>query len=164
MLRRTLLALVTGFPLVSCTSRMTPQERSVEEGMVRDRMTAWVRAFSNRAVDSLATFYRQAPELLVAWPGGQRSNGWDEEAAAQREYFRGVSTLNVVAQDVHVDVLAPNVALVTFRHSTDEIRGTDRDLFSGHGTMVWIRPEVPGAWVIRSQQLSRSPGAAPARR
>jgi hypothetical protein len=157
MLRRTLLVLVMGAPLAACTPRMTPQERSVEEGMVRDRVTAWVRAFSNRAADSLATFYLQTPELVVAWPGGPTSNGWEEEAAAQREHFRGMSNLNVVAQDVHVEVLAPNVALVTFRHSTDQIRGTDRDLFSGHGTMVWIKPESRGPWLIRAQQLSRTP-------
>jgi len=159
MLRRTLLVLLAGAPLASCTPTMTPQERSVEEQMVRDRTTAWVRALNNRQVDSLATYYLQAPELTVAWPGGQRTGGWEEESAAQREAFRGLSTLNLVAQDVRVEVLAPNVAVATFRHSTDEIRGTDRDLFTGHGTMIWIKPDPRGRWVIRALQMSRSPSA-----
>jgi hypothetical protein len=166
MLRRTLLMLLAGVPLASCTPKMTPQERSVEEQMVRDRTTAWVRALNNRQLDSLPAFYLQTPELTAAWPDGQRTSGWEEESAAQREAFRGLSTLNLVAQDVRVEVLAPNVAVATFRHSTDAIRGTDRDLFSGHGTMIWIKPDPRGLWVIRALQMSRTPAtpAAPSGR
>jgi hypothetical protein len=166
MLRRTLLVLLASAPLASCAPKMTPQERSVAEQAVNDRTTSWVRAFNNRRLDSLATFYLQSPELTAAWPDGQRTSGWEEESAAQREAFRGVSSMNLVAQDVRVEVLAPNVAVATFRHSTDEIRGTDRDLFTGHGTMVWTKPDPRGLWVIRALQLSRSPSAPaePARR
>jgi ketosteroid isomerase-like protein len=161
MLQRTLLVLLASAPLASCAPKMTPQERSVEEQVVRDRATSWVRAFNNRQLDSLATFYLQTPELTVAWPDGQRTSGWEEESAAQREAFRGLSTVNLVAQDVRVEVFAPNVAAATFRHSTDEIRGTERDLFAGHGTMIWIKPDPRGQWLIRALQMSRSP-AAPA--
>jgi hypothetical protein len=156
MVRRTLLIGLAGAGLASCTPRMTPQERSVEEQVVRDRTNAWIRQFNNRNRDSLATYYLQSSDLTVAWPGS-RSSGWDDESATQQEYFRGVSTLNLVAQDLRVEVLAPNVALATFRHSTDEIRGTDRDLYSGNGTLVWVRPEPRSAWVIRAAHLSRAP-------
>jgi hypothetical protein len=157
MLHRTLLVAAAGAALAACTPRMTPQERAVEEQLIQDRTNAWVRALNNRARDSLATFYLQTPSLTVAWPAGQRTSGWDEETAAQQEYFRGVTALNLVTQDLRVDVLAPNTALATFRHSTDEIRGTDRDLFSGNGTMVWVKPDPRGRWVIRALHLSRTP-------
>lgn len=158
---RTLLIGLAGAAVVSCTARMTPQERAVEEQVVRDRTTAWVRALNNRAVDSLATFYLQTPALTAAWPGGQRTNGWEEEAGVQRDYLREIRTLNFVAQDVRVEVLGAGAALATFRTSADEIRGTERDLFTGQGTLVWVRPEPRGPWVIRAQHLSRTPSAPP---
>jgi hypothetical protein len=167
MLRRMLSCGLVCGAVAACTPTMTPQERSVEEQIVRDRTTAWIRSFNNQNRDSLANYYLQTPELTVAWPTGL-SNGWEEERGMQEEYFRAVSSLNMVAQDVRVAVLAPNVAVVTFRHSTDEIRGTDRpqrDLFSGGATMVWIRPDPRSSWVIRNAQLSRNAAAAaPARR
>jgi ketosteroid isomerase-like protein len=161
MLRRTLLIGIAGVTLASCAQRMTRQEQALEEQMVRDRATAWVRAFSNRDVDSLATFYLQDPDLTVAWPDGRRLNGWDAESQAQRGYFDGMTTMNLVAQDLQVRVLAPDAALVTFRHSTDEIRGTNRDLFSGQGTLLWTKLDAAGSWVILAQQLSRTPAAPP---
>jgi hypothetical protein len=163
MLRRTLWLGLAGVAIASCAPTMTPQERGVEEQVVKDRTNAWIRTYNNRDRDSLATFYLQAPELTVAWPGA-RTSGWEEEAAAHQEYFRGVSTLNVVAQDLRVEVLAPNVAVATFRHSTDEIRGTERDLYAGNGTLVWVKPEPEAAWVIRAAHISRTPAPAEAPR
>lgn len=161
MWSRILLAGIAGVVLASCSPGLTPQERAVEAQMVRDRTTAWVRAYNNREVDSLATYYLQTADLTVVWPGGQRTYGWEEEAGIQRDYFRELRTVNLVAQDVRVEVLGAAAALVTFRHSTDEIRGSDRDLYSGQGTMVWVKPDSRAPWVIRAQHLSRSPASSP---
>jgi ketosteroid isomerase-like protein len=160
MWSRTLLAGVAGVVLAACAPKMTPQERAVEEQLVRDRTTGWVRALNNRAADSLATYYLQTADLTVVWPGGQRTYGWEEEATAQREFLRGLTGLNLGPQDVRVEVMGQTAALVTFRHSTDEIRGTDRDIFSGDGTLVWVKPDSRSPWVIRAQHLSRSPAPA----
>lgn len=161
MWSRTLLAGIAGVVLASCSPTMTPQDRAVEAQLVRDRTTAWVRAYNNRAVDSLATYYLQTADLTVVWPGGQRASGWEEESGIQRDYFRELRTVNMVAQDVRVEVLGMAAALVTFRHSTDEIRGSDRDLYAGQGTLVWVKPEPRAPWVIRAQHLSRAPVSAP---
>lgn len=161
MLRPTLLIGLSAVIVASCTQRMTRQEQAVEEQLVRDRATAWVRAYNNRTLDSLAEFYLQGPELTVAWPDGRRTRGWEEESAAQREYLREVTTMNLVVQDLQIEVFSPVVALTTFRHSADAVRGTERDLFTGLGTLVWTKSGT-GSWVIRALQLSRTPAPPPA--
>ena len=166
-MRHTLLLGLACIGLAACGTRMTPQERSVQEGVVRDRVTAWARTFSNRDRDSLASYYEQTSDFTFAWPDGRRTNGWEQESKAQDEFFTNVTQTNLVPQDVQVEVLSPTVAVATFRHSADFIVGggggnPTRDYFTGLGTMVWVKPDPKGSWVLNAGQLSKTPVPAPA--
>lgn len=157
MVRALLLAGVAGIALTGCAQEMSRAERSVQEQILSDRLTGWSRTLNNRDADSLAAFYHQAGTLTVAWPDGRRTRGWEEEAAAQQEFFRGIATLNIALQDQAVEVLDSDVAVTTFRYSADLIlTSTDRDIFSGQGTLVWVKPEGSDTWVIHAEHLSRS--------
>lgn len=158
MRRSVLLAGVTAAVLSGCAQEMSRSERSVQEQILRDRLTAWSRVLNNRDADSLAAFYHQVPDLTVAWPDGRRTRGWEEESAAQREFFRGVATMNFVVQDAAVEVLGFNAALTTFRYSADLfLTSTEREIFSGLGTLVWTRPEGSNTWAIHLEHISRTP-------
>lgn len=158
MLRTTLLVAAACAAVAGCAQELTRQERAVQEQILRDRVSGWSRALNNRDADSLATYYHQDEALTVAWPDGRRTRGWEEEAEAIRGMFRTVARMNLVVQDLEIDVLAPNVALATFRHSADIIlTTTDRDIFTGQGTLVWTKVGEEDVWRIRAEQISRDP-------
>ncbi|MDH3496798.1 MAG: nuclear transport factor 2 family protein [Gemmatimonadota bacterium] len=164
MLRHNLVIGLACVGLAACQPSMTRQERAVEEQVIRDQLTAWTRAFSNRQQDSLAMFYHQSPDLTVAWPDGHRSSGWEEEEQAQRVFFSKVGQVNFVVQDVRVQVFSPTLAQATFRHASDVIMGDlnpERQYFTGSGTMIWMKPDPRGNWVIHTEQVSETPAAAP---
>ncbi len=161
MLRTTLLVAVVCAAAAGCSPQLTRQERAVQERILSDRMTAWARVLNNRDRDSLAIFYDQVPELTVAWPDGRRTHGWEEQAEAVRDFFRVVARINRVVQEEAIDVLSLDVAVATFRHSTDIIlMTTDREIFTGQGTLVWVRNEARD-WVIHLEHISRNPGSSP---
>lgn len=167
MVRHALLIGLTCVALAACERQMTPQDRAVEEQLVRDRVSVWARTFSNRQRDSLATFYQQAPELTFAWPDGRRTSGWEEESRAQQDFFTNVTQSNLVLQDVKAEIITPRFALVTFRHTADFIVGGSggnpaRNYFTGLGTMLWTKPDPAGVWVVLAGQLSATPAPAPA--
>lgn len=171
MRRHMLLIAVGGLALAACQPRgMTRQEMAVQEQAVAARVDAWAKAFSNRQRDSLATFYEQSDFFTMAWPDGERTASWDEEAAKQMAFFGQANQLNLVLQDPQVEVLGTTVALVTFRHAMDVIVGEvnpERRYFTGQGTTVWVRADESAPWVIRAGQISETPqppAPAPARR
>lgn len=171
MRRHMLLIAVGGLALAACEPRgMTRQEMAVQEQAVAARVDAWAKAFSNRQRDSLATFYEQSDLLTMAWPDGERTASWDEEAAKQMAFFGQANQLNLVLQNPVVEVLGTTVALVTFRHAMDVIVGDvnpERRYFTGQGTTVWVRADASSPWVIRAGQISETPqpaAPAPARR
>jgi len=166
-MRRSVLAIaVGGLILGACQpTSMTRQEIAVQEQALQAKVSAWAKAFSNQQVDSLATYYEQSDMLTVAWPDGDRSNSWDEEAAKQRTFFGEAQQLNLVLQDPQVEILDAHVALVTFRHAMDVIVGDinpEREYFTGQGTMVWMRADDSSPWMIRAAQMSETAQAAPA--
>ena len=166
-MRRSVLAIaVTGLILVACRpASMTRQELAVQEQTLQSRVAAWAKAFSNQQADSLATYYEQSDLLTVAWPDGDRSNSWDEEAAKQQAFFAAAQQLNLVLQDPQVEILDAKVALVAFRHAMDVILGDvnpERRYFTGQGTLVWMRADDKSPWLIRAAQISETPQAAPA--
>lgn len=137
---------------------VTPQQRAVIGQVLQDRLTAWARVFNNKDRDSLAMFYDQSPQLTVAWPDGNRTRGWTDESQAEANFFTAAARVNLVVQDAAVDVLAPNVATTTFRLSMDIVYSTTaRDIYSGQGTLVWIKGK-DGQWRIHDQHLSQTPG------
>lgn len=158
MLRSTMLLGLAGVLVAGCSQQLSRQEIAVEEQRVRERVTGWARAIGNRDTGELAAFYHQVPELTVAWMSGTRTRGWEEERETQRQFFRSIARANLVISDLSVEILSATVALTTFRHSSDIIKtSTDRDIFSGNGTIVWMRDETDNLWKIHAAQISRNP-------
>ena len=165
MRRQMLMAALGGLALAGCQAgSMTRQEVAVQEQNLEARVQAWAKAFNNRQRDSLATFYDQTASLSMAWPDGDRRNGWDEESAKQEEFFATARQVNLVLQDPRVDILSARAAVVTFRHAMDVIVGDvnpERRYFSGQGTLVWWRADEKSPWLIRAGQVSETPQAPP---
>ena len=163
------LAVAAGLTLVACGQQLTPQQRAVEEQAVGDRLQAWDRAMNNRWMDSLAGVYEHSTSMSVAWPDGHRAEGWEQEQAAEKEFFGNVTYMNLGVQDPIVELLAPTVALVTFHHSTDiMVAGTRQPVTSGQVMQVWIKDPADHLWKIHASEISNAPpapaAAAPARR
>jgi len=171
MRRQMLVTALGGLALAACRpATMTRQEIAVQEQALQGRVQGWAKAFSNRQRDSLATYYDTTGSLTMAWPDGDRRNGWGEESAKQDEFFGIARQVNLVVHDPQVEVLSPTAAVVTFRHAMDVIVGEvqpERRYFTGQGTMVWTRAGGASPWVIHRGQVSETPQPpvpAPARR
>lgn len=145
--------------IVGCGPRdLTLQQRVVEEASVGERVTDWTTALNNRESEDLQGMYENSPTLDVVWPDGRRVMGFEEQQQAIEDFFDSVEQLNFLVQSPDVEILAPRVALVSFRHSMD-VRFVDnrRELGSGHGTLVWIKSETDDVWRIQRQHLSVMP-------
>jgi len=171
MRRQMLVMALGGVALTACQpAAMTRQEIAVQEQNLEARVQGWAKAFSNRQRDSLATFYEQTAGLSMAWPDGDRRNGWEEEAAKHEEFFTMARQVNLVLQDPQVEILSAGAAVVMFRHAMDLIIGDvnpERRYFTGQGIMVWTRADDRAPWLIHAGQVSETPQqtqAAPARR
>ncbi len=160
MLRASLLVALTCIVAIGCASSdMPPRERAVQEQVVGDRIQSWSRIFNNRDRDSLETFYEDNMQVTLATPAGDRYQGWDQVSQSLQNFYQSITRVNLVLQDVAVDVITRDVAVTTFRHSTDIILvSTDRDLYSGQGTLVWVRDAASDTWRIRVQIMSRMGG------
>lgn len=157
-MRLMILTVLAAAALLSCDPGLTRQQRGVQEQVLRERVAAWARHMNNQALDSLAPFYDHTPDLISVWPSGDRYVGWEAEGRAQRDLFRAVSTLNLVVQDPRTRLMGWGNAVVTFRFSTDQyLRSDVRDVYSGHGTQVWIRDRENPEWRMLVSQMSRTP-------
>lgn len=161
MRRQVLVVVAAGAALAACQPRtMTRQEIAAQEQAVQGKVNAWATAFANQQRDSLATFYSQTAALTMAWPDGERTMGWDEEAAKQMQFFNEARQVNFVLQDPRTRILSPTTAVTTFRHSMDIIIGDvnpERHYFPGQGTLLWARADDQSPWVIQVGQVSQTP-------
>ncbi|HEX9729188.1 MAG TPA: hypothetical protein VGA37_11845 [Gemmatimonadales bacterium] len=156
MVRSVLLVGLLGF-LVACTPQLSRQDRAVLEQVMNERVAGWERAMSNRDQNEIASFYHQVQGVSLAWPNGRRTQGWDDATLAIGDFFRGVARLNFSLQDTNVEILSAGACVATFRFSADVVlSSTDRDIYTGQGTIVWTTDEA-GEWRIHTAQLSRSP-------
>lgn len=151
--------LAAAMVVAACGSQqLTQRERAVESQRVQSQLSTWSRLLANRDRDSLGTMYEHSPELSVAWADGVRTRGWDNESRALDQFVDSLNSFNFVIQDPAVEVLSPNVALTTFRYSVDAIHAnTARDVYSGQGTVVWVKDPKTDAWLIHTAELSRAP-------
>jgi hypothetical protein len=97
--------------------------------------------------------------MTFAWPDGDRTTGWKEEAAKEHQFFQTGRQVNLVLQNPTVEVLSSRVALTTFRHAMDVIVGDvnpERRYFTGQGTIVWTRADDKADWVIYAGQISET--------
>lgn len=146
--------------LLGCapSEQLTPAERAVEEQMLAGRVTAWEQAVNSRNFDSVTMFYHKDPGMVGLWSEGRRAQGWEAESTVTVEFLRRTTDLNFDIQDPSTQILSRSVALTTFRHAidlTDSVAG--RQLYSGFGTLVWVKDPADGEWKIHSRQISRNP-------
>lgn len=163
MWRETLVVGMVGALAACQTGKLTQQERNVQEQAVEARLEGWAKAFSNRQTDSLAGYYDQSQALTFAWPDGDRTTGWEAEAAKQHDFFQTGRQVNLVLQNPTVDVLTTTSAVATFRHAMDVIVGNinpERRYFTGQGTFVFTRENEHSPWVIHAGQMSETPPPA----
>ena len=148
-------AIVSVF-LLGCESPgLSRQQRAVEEQTVQNRVTDWTNALNNRAVEELTVLYVNSPDLSVLWIEGITARGFEEFDQMIKDFFEHSSFMNFSMQSPEVDVLTATVAVVTFRHSVDiQWLDNQRDLWGGHGTLVFIKDPVDEGWKIRRQHVS----------
>lgn len=157
MNRCTLGAAVLGLAACGCSPQLSRRQQAIEEQVVLDRLSAWVRTVNRRELDTLATFYEHSPDLTVTWSNGRRTRGWQQESALQRETLAALTAFNFVIQDQVVDVIDPTAAISTSRFSIDQTARAGRELYSGHQTLIWIKDAADGRWKIRAAHTSRNP-------
>ena len=161
MRRSHLLLSLTCITLIGCTPEMSLRARAEAEQQIQAHMDTWVRGMNNRDWDTLLLMHHAVPELKVIWQDGRIARGWEEEQALHQESLEGVDRINFGVQNVEIEVLTREIALVTFRHSTDVImddgeRGTPT---AGSVTMVWVKDDA-GDWKIHLEHHSVRPPAA----
>ena len=145
--------------LLGCESPgLSRQQRAVEEQTVQNRVTEWTNALNNRAVEDLMGLYLNSPDLSVLWIEGNTAKGFDEFDQMIQNFYMNSSFMNFAVQSPEVDVLTATVAVVAFRHSVDiQWLDTQRDLWAGHGTLVFTKDPVDERWKIRRQHVSLNP-------
>ena len=147
---------IAGVFLLGCESPgLSRQQRAVDEQTVQNRVTDWTNALNNSAVEDLTSLYLNSPDLSVLWIEGITARGFEEFDQMIQDFFGRSRFMNFAVQSPKVDVLAATVAVVTFRHSVDiQWFDTQRNVWAGHGTLVFIKDPVDEGWKIRRQHVS----------
>jgi len=158
----TVLTVALAAALVACgPQQLTRQELAVEEAALGRQVQLWEQSLVSIKPDSMALVYERSPAFTAAWPDGRRTRGWDQEEEAQREFAARTTAFNFDVQDPVIEILTPNVALTTFGHTTDVTDSlSGRALYSGRGTIVWVKDPTDKTWKIHTLQVSRTPAPA----
>ncbi len=145
--------------LLGCESPgLSRQQRAVEEESVQNRVTEWMNALNNRVLEDLTGLYVNSQDLSVVWIEGNTARGFEQFDLTMQDFFGRSRFMNFAVQSPEVDVLTATVAVVTFRHSVDiQWLDTQRDLWAGHGTLVFTKDPVDERWKIRRQHVSLNP-------
>lgn len=156
-----LLPLALAAALVACGPQLTRQEQAVEEQLIQGQVQLWEQSMNSVKPDSMALVYEHGPAFSAAWPDGKRTRGWDLEEQAQRDFAARTTAFNFDLQEPVIEVLSPTVALTVFRHTTDVTDSlSGRALYSGQGTIVWVKGRADKVWKIHTLQISRTPAPA----
>lgn len=139
--------------LLACQQDLTRRERAVEGQLVEERFNNFVRFMNNAKVDSVLAFYHESPSLTIMWPDGRRAEGYPAAEQAWRDFYGSINYMNFVPQNPRFEVLSLDVALTTFRHSTDIVSvGGDRlPVTSGQGAIVWVRDQKGSEWKVHTE-------------
>ncbi len=145
--------------VMGCSTEMSLRQVTEAEQAVNSRLDTWVRALNNGELDTLLLMHHRVAELTVIWGTGLEAHGWEEEEAAYREFFAGIDRMNLAMQRPETQILSPQFAITTLRHSTDIIRqGGERDApMAGHVTLVWVKDRTDGEWKIHLSHMSYRP-------
>lgn len=150
--------------LVACgPQQLTRQELAVEEQAIQRQVQLWEQSLNSVKPDSMALVYEHSPAFSAVWPDGKRTQGWSEEEQAQRDFASRTTAFNFDVQQPTIEILSPSVALSAFSHTTDVTDSlSGRALYSGRGTIVWVKDPAEKVWKIRRLHLSRTPAPAAA--
>lgn len=161
MRRSIVLPLALAAALAACgPKRLSQQEMAVEEETIKNQITLWGRSLNSVKPDSMGLVYEHSPAFSAAWPDGKRTSSWDEEEQAQRDFAATTTAFNFDLQDPVIEILSPTIALTAFSHSTDVTDSlSGRALYSGRGTIVWVKDHTDKVWKIHRLQISRTPAA-----
>lgn len=154
-----LIPLALALALVACApQRLSQQDRAVEEQAIQGRVQLWEQTMNTLKPDSMGMLFEQSPGFSEAWPDGKLVRGWDQQEQALKDFAGRTKSFNFDVQEPVIDVLTPAVAVVTFRHASDVADSVSaRALYSGLGTMVWVKDPSDKVWKIHTLQLSRTP-------
>ena len=160
------LMLLAAVAFVACSQDLSPQQRAVEEESIGTRLQMWARGMNNRWVDTIAAVYEHSATMTVSWPTGRVARGWDDERAAEKDFFESISFMNLGVQNPSTVILSPTVAVTTFRHSTDiVINGNRQPVTSGPATFVWVKDlteaKPQDQWKLHAAQWSNAVTQAP---
>jgi ketosteroid isomerase-like protein len=158
MVRSKLMVALVCATLIACTGGMTQRERLVEQEVLQNRLATWVRVLNNAQVDSLMAMYMPGPEVRVVMPDGQRHQGWEELDEQTRYFYRSINYMNFVMQDPSTVILNQDVAISSFRHSTDIVAagGVRQPVSAGHVTLVWLKDPQDNVWKISLEHISNN--------
>jgi hypothetical protein len=148
--------------VAACAPKLTPQQAAVQQQVIEGRLKTWEQGMMSLKPDSMGLVYEHDAGLDVAWPDGKRSHGWQQEEQAQKDFADGTKAFNFDVQDAVTEVLSTTVAVTTFRHASDVTDASGRALYSGLGTVVWVKDPNDKMWYIHALQLSRNPAEQPA--
>lgn len=146
----------------ACAPKLTPQDAAVEQQVISGQLKLWERGMVSLQPDSMALVYEHSPDLTAAWPDGKVTHGWQEEEQAQKDFAANTKTYNFDVQNDATQVLSTSIALTTFRHTTDVTDKAGRALYSGAGTIVWLKDPQDKTWRIHAIQVSRNPSTGEA--
>jgi hypothetical protein len=138
--------------LVACGGGTAPAVDRVTQANLTARFQGWVRAWNVHNADSLAPFYIQQEYLTVAWPTGERTQGWAAESRFQRTFLPTVTVTNLASQTPHIVLVRKDLALVSFAFTLDLAAGGSRWIGPGEGTTLWQNDG--GVWRIYAAHLS----------
>lgn len=144
--------------VLACDSGMSLREEMVIEQAIEGRFDNWVRYVNNHSADSVAAMYHQVPELVFIWSTGEINRGWEEARAAQMELFESSDRINLVPSNTEIQVLSPDIAMITLRYSVDIMyKDGTREPRGGHGTQIWMKDPNDETWKIHLQHFSPTP-------
>jgi hypothetical protein len=153
MKRSQFILVLTSVFLLACEPELTMRERAVEEQAVELQFNALVRLMNNARVDSILALYHESPGLRVMWSDGTRADGHEAAGQAMKDFYGKINYMNFVPQNPEFHVLNKDVALTTFRHSTDIVMagGQRLPVSSGQGMVVWVKDHGDDMWKVETQ-------------
>ncbi len=136
------------------SSVVTEQQRESIVQTIEQLVTDINESSSRRDVDRFYSFFSDQTTAVI---NDRMVLSWDEHKQQGRTFFNSLSKAEYVADDIHVDVLTPDVAVYMGRH---RFSGEDKSGKSISATFVqtWVFRRHNGTWRIVHAHLSEGIG------
>lgn len=128
-------------------------------GDVRDLLDRWQRGIEAKDVASLATVFRDGPDLLVVWSNGERNRGWKEVRRHIEADFRQDVELRMEIDDPLWLPLGGDAGVLSHRYRITLTDGGESLSFRRLATMH-VHRDATG-WRVAALHVSTVP-AGPA--